>query len=457
MKQLDEPNFAALSKQFSQRGPAELTFSPTTKVEISGRALLLSWSQGELLVSGGASLVSGDLEPVPAGTWRRRAEQQALERIEALAETDDTSTQSIAVAVGNSVAKVRELELAASALIDEKRWSDVVRITNGLAADRAAVADLIAVRGVAFQRLGQPSAARSVLVELAQSVLTGGRNEPEILMLFADVLGQQGEYATALKLAERANSLIVNPSYYSRVLMFRTEAALAESSEVLTTANFFIRHPVGGTHTANEIGKILELERSRLSKWIKPVAGPRIEVHLLPAADFSEAYGGNVEVIGIYDGRIRLPFGEVEKLNEYLISVISHELAHALIARASDDKAPAWLQEGLAQLAEKTDLRINPMRDYDRVGQLISFFLLDEVFDSFPNAKLVAAAYDEALWTCLFFEKRRGRGVFNRMFKAYSEGSSTDEVLRQIVGLEGAKLDTALRKWWLEDSHASLK
>ncbi|MGE5278039.1 MAG: hypothetical protein ACM3SU_13660, partial [Acidobacteriota bacterium] len=55
---------------------------------------------------------------------------------------------------------------------------------------------------------------------------------------------------------------------------------------------------------------------------------------------------------GVFDGKIRISIDPDLGVTPALEGVLAHELAHALVRKASGDRAPGWLHEGLAQWAE---------------------------------------------------------------------------------------------------------
>lgn len=57
-------------------------------------------------------------------------------------------------------------------------------------------------------------------------------------------------------------------------------------------------------------------------------------------------------VAGFYDGKIHVPLDEAGGVSEAFLALLSHELAHAFLQEVGAQRAPAWLQEGLAQFVE---------------------------------------------------------------------------------------------------------
>ena len=89
----------------------------------------------------------------------------------------------------------------------------------------------------------------------------------------------------------------------------------------------------------------------------------RLEVILYPDEAFREITNTPHWSGAVYDGRIKLPIGGLQRGSERLARTLRHEYAHAAIVTLSRGKAPLWLNEGLAQVSEETD-------DPGRTGRL---------------------------------------------------------------------------------------
>src|SRR5262249_1080618 len=60
---------------------------------------------------------------------------------------------------------------------------------------------------------------------------------------------------------------------------------------------------------------------------------------------------------GQYDGRIRVPAVGAMQKPELFDHVLTHELSHAIVASMARRAVPTWLDEGLAQHFDGTDLQ----------------------------------------------------------------------------------------------------
>jgi hypothetical protein len=224
---------------------------------------------------------------------------------------------------------------------------------------------------------------------------------------------------------------------------------LAASYASFPSEHFEVRYPKAtGERYARQVSWVLEEERKRLQHWIPPVAAAkRIEVHLFPIKDFYSSFGGDIAVVGIFDGKVRVPFAELRSLHPQLVAILSHELAHALIADATHGQAPHWLQEGLAQHIEMGTRRVNPLPDLARTGRALSFPTVDPILRGFAEQQLVELAYSEAAWAVDFIETRFGDKAIPRLLGAFAAGKTSDQALHDVCGMAPADFDRALWAW----------
>jgi tetratricopeptide (TPR) repeat protein len=133
--------------------------------------------------------------------------------------------------------------------------------------------------------------------------------------------------------------------------------------------------------------------------------------HLLDTPDW---------VGGYYDGRIHVPIDSGSPLGEATFGLLRHELAHAYLHRLSRGRAPAWLQEGLAQYVEG---RRTDRRELQRIGARPGGFLESstDAFHQRTDRDHARRAYALAL-SFVEFLARRG-GPESAVCLAYSLGA----------------------------------
>ncbi|MEO8195460.1 MAG: hypothetical protein ABI689_01930 [Thermoanaerobaculia bacterium] len=454
---LAEPTLAALVARpalfplFELGSPTE----PRVRAEIARHAIALpAAAQGhlcgrhysirlnglELELPGGASLAPAGTAVLDAASFRAEVERRALSVVGA----------SPAVAGSASPARARLTEIAARALAREARWSELLTLTGGEEAPAGRdIPEIVSrFRALALRQLGHGAEATNELVRLAQVALAGRRPFPGALYDLAELVAADGRYDTAIRLVKKADAQVSRPLGEMRMKQFSLSLELERNVAEYRSTHFAVRFPVGNVaRYGRQIATVLEEERVRMLQWIPPPSGDRVIVELLPLERFLDAYAGDVPVLGLFDGRVRMPLADIRSLEPGWIALVSHELMHALLAGATRGRAPHWLQEGLAQHAEMGSLHVNPMPALEASGRTLSFPALEPILKGFAEPKLVELAYSEAAWVVAFIEARAGAGALRKLAAAYAAGASTEGAIDAVLGLDLPAFDRAFRDW----------
>ena len=412
------------------------------EARLLGGTLRARRGESELRVPGGCALAPAGTPVDTAGAWDRERAEGLLARLPALLK---------AVRSPGALAQPglrKRTEDAAEALAKRRRWADLVALTDSLTAEPGSLPPgLVRLRAVALRRSGRDAEARDLLILLAKGNNAERRTDPSVLYELANLLAAEGNFDTALKLVAKADSQLPFEASGNRLRQLQMEKRLSASSEVFHSPHFAVRYPpVRGEKFAREAARILEAERQRLQAWI-PLASSRVvEVHLLPFDEFRVGYSPDMDVLGLYDGKIRVPLGDVEKFNPFVVSLLTHELAHAMITETTADQAPRWFQEGLAQHLEMVDDSVNPMAGYRDKENLLGFPLIEPAIGSL-SPPLVALGYDESAWTLHYVERRYGLAGIRRMLEAFRAGKTSDEVIATALGVPVARFNQELLDW----------
>ncbi len=97
--------------------------------------------------------------------------------------------------------------------------------------------------------------------------------------------------------------------------------------------------------------RILEDAYSEVGRSLSCYPDQEIQVILYSGQQFKEVTEAPGWSGGIFDGKIRLPIGGIEKETPGLRSLLFHEYTHAVV-RSITRRCPTWLNEGLAQYFE---------------------------------------------------------------------------------------------------------
>jgi hypothetical protein len=157
------------------------------------------------------------------------------------------------------------------------------------------------------------------------------------------------------------------------------------------------------------------------------------------------------QTVGFFDGRIHVvsaghPAGELRAL-------LFHEYVHAAFRERTGGDRPYWLNEGLAEVAERasqsrprlTRSEWVSLRGRIDEGRWIPLRRLAPSFSGLDDAD-ARAAYLEAMAAAYWIEERTDRAQRARLLARLGEGARDDDALRETLGLDTHQIDAALRE-----------
>jgi len=242
---------------------------------------------------------------------------------------------------------------------------------------------------------------------------------------------------------DRSQSIRANASIDERVRQIQMNKRLATKYYTTKTAHFEIHYPGDvSLGLATQLGGVLEAELKRLQEWIPVPNFKPVVVNVVWWQEFRGTYTGSDMILGFYNGKITVPFAGIPELIPPIVAILSHELAHAMIAQATNDQAPHWFQEGLAQLTEQRPFYENAFNMYDD-ERLLPVTLADAALRGSSDPDLITAAYVVSQTDVRYIEARYGRAGIRKLLLAFREGRTTEDALASLSG----KFETELRAW----------
>lgn len=152
-------------------------------------------------------------------------------------------------------------------------------------------------------------------------------------------------------------------------------------------------------------------------------------------------------VSGVFDGKIRVSLEAGTGFTPEVASVLSHELAHAWIRFLTNDQAPGWLHEGLAQWCEGRRLPRRDLKASFASRPALSLERLEGNFARRSDVAAVRANYIQALGIVEFLAAARGEGALVCIVRDLGEGAALPEVLARETGLSPAELVSKWMEW----------
>jgi tetratricopeptide (TPR) repeat protein len=292
--------------------------------------------------------------------------------------------------------------------IEEKRFADALASFTAAAKLSPRSADIAFGVGLSAFMLGQNAEAERQFQRTLQidPSFTGASVFLGELQYRAGRLKEAiATYEAAQKLAPNDSRLKLKIEEWSAAA--RTESRYAETRSVHFRALF--EGPVDQA-LARRAVDILEATYLRIGDALQFYPTQPVDVVLHTSQQFRDITRGPAWLVGVYDGRIRVPVkGALEQRGD-LERVLSHEYVHALVDSVASRGVPTWLNEGLAVALEPGALAnaervVSAARSRPRLSEL------ETGFGDLPEARAQLAYAESALAARKALEARGPSGV----------------------------------------------
>lgn len=243
--------------------------------------------------------------------------------------------------------------------------------------------------GVAAHFLGRDDEARTFLTRALEL-------EPRFTAASAflgEIAYGQGDVELAIRIYEQALKYAsTNARIRDRLKAWRDDAA----KERRVDGPFSIAFDgPAEARLATHASAVLEAAYWRIGEALGAYPSQPIEVIFYTRKQFHDLTGAPEWAAGLFDTRIRIPVqGALASLQTF-DRVLTHELAHAMIAGVAGHGVPAWMHEGLATYFEGADVPRAEQR-WRAAHTLIPLDLLQDGFARF-DAREARVAYDQSL------------------------------------------------------------
>ena len=173
----------------------------------------------------------------------------------------------------------------------------------------------------------------------------------------------------------------------------------------------------------------------------------KIAVVIYPGRQFHELLNKHRNVGGIYDGKIRVPVGGLEKEahREQLRRILAHEYAHVVVHFLTNNNCPLWLNEGIAEYESRT------WEDgfYDVLGSAASngtFVPLDKLSSALKayGSNRVSLAYLESFSLVRYMAQTYGVYSLRSILDCLYRREPVEKAVRETLFVE---MDQLERDW----------
>jgi tetratricopeptide (TPR) repeat protein len=315
---------------------------------------------------------------------------------------------------GKDALDAREFERASSSFLE------LVNVAPHLHTARVGYA-------VAEIALGRDGLALSVI----QDGLAEEPDQPELLELLGDLRNREERVEDALQSWRRAFELKPGDRLREKILQAERELHANRDYDFAASSHFNLRYDGNvDLGLASAMMDYLEEQYWILSDLYHHSPPQPITVQLYPKREFRDVTRAPEWVGGLYDGKIRVPLGGLNRLDPRARGVLRHELAHAVIHSKTRGNCPRWLHEGLAQIAEG-----KPLRDADQETIAATLARIEP-----SEWERRGFSYPMALSLTRYIERRQGIEGLVYVLQHLGEGQPLDDALRSVYGQSHAEL-----------------
>jgi hypothetical protein len=173
-----------------------------------------------------------------------------------------------------------------------------------------------------------------------------------------------------------------------------------------------------------------------------------VPVAIYKRADFKTVTDSPDWSGGVYDGKIRLPFGNMKEITPPMRGVLYHEYAHAVVFDLTRGNCPLWLNEGIAQMFELTQFK-RPTDEAGRAsgkGSADDFKKLEKSFSKLSSAE-ASLAYRQSYSMVNYIVATYGWHRVKQMLIDLGEGMKIDEAVADALSDYSLTYDGLIREW----------
>ncbi len=268
-----------------------------------------------------------------------------------------------------------------------------------------------------------------------KSAVTADPNNIDALVLLGELNYSDNKLEDALNYWQKA--LAVSPgnaSIIEKIERVRKDMASQGGFKKRETQNFIFTFDEGlNEFKFGNMETILNEVYVKLGQDFNYFPTYRVVVQVYPLEKYRKEVDPSDNVIGIYDGKIKLPEYSRMKESDYR-RIVYHEYMHALVYDISGNKAPHWLQEGLATYADPDFKADTGFLSYlYKNNRLVPPVELEAYFTNINNAENISIAYNEANSLISYFFSRYNFWNMKNILIDLKGGMDIDEAFRKEI------------------------
>ncbi|WP_223922131.1 peptidase MA family metallohydrolase [Geobacter sp. AOG2] len=302
------------------------------------------------------------------------------------------------------------------------------------------------LRGICNYYLKKYDIARSQL-ELARSQ-TG--DSTEVLYFLGLVLYDTDNRQQAVELWELALKGSPGREEILEILgKARRETAVEASMDQGHSSRFDLSYdPDVDTTFALSVLDVLEAAANAVNGELDHYPQARVPVGIYKRGDYKTVTDSPDWSGGVYDGKIRLPFGAAKEMTPALRAVLYHEYAHVVVFDLTRGSCPLWLNEGIAEVFGRTqDNRpLVALEHAVRKGAITDFRKLETSFGNLSTAD-ATLAYQQSYSVVNYLVSTYGWHRVKQILVGLGNGLSAENAVAAALSDYNQTYDGIIREW----------
>ncbi len=259
---------------------------------------------------------------------------------------------------------------------------------------------------------------------------------------------RKDDLETAAIYWEKAVALNPASNLKARLERIRREHRAEKDFNRDVTSHFLIKYEGREKIEAGRIIlRILEDAYSDVGRALSFYPDREIQVILYSAQQFQEVTDAPGWSGGVYDGKIRIPIGGIEKETPGLRRLLLHEYTHAVV-RAITKFCPSWLNEGLAQYFEGREIEVRQKEALTKIarsGKVPSLTNLEGSFTGL-NGNQANLAYFFSLSSVRYMIDNFGMYRVKSVLDELALGADTGKAVDSAISLSYEEFDRGWKR-----------
>ena len=290
--------------------------------------------------------------------------------------------------------------------------------------------------------------------DIARSQLEQARSQAgdsiEILYYLGLVLYDTDSRQQAMELWELALKLAPEQKEILEIISkARKETAVEGSMDQGHSSRFDLSYdPDVDTSFALAVLGVLEAAAGTVNAELDHYPQPRVPVGIYKRGDYKTVTDSPDWSGGVYDGKIRLPFGSAKEITPGIRAVLYHEYAHVVVFDLTRGNCPLWLNEGIAEIFGRTQYS-HPLTELEhavRKGAAADFRKLEKSFSGLSSAD-ATLAYQQSYSMVDYMVSTYGWHRVKQILVGLGNGMNAESAIAAALGDYNQTYDGLIAEW----------